>query len=325
LEKALHGINLQQAGIIERLLKQNQNTANFSRGAARLMQAPLDIAQRSYPEDKSVNTQAVTRPFPGPALYHLVLGYHNGVTHKIILPLQYLLKGWGSVTQGHQCYVHSISENMPPQASGQDLAGLNLRDTENYYYVGITGRNWLTRLGEHIREMASGSQRLFYMAWRERYGAPGILFTSFLDDINQTYETAMNWEEAKVDEIASDQYGLNMIPGGFKGLKLLHKARIIQNTNISLDEREHAIAEYFRQNPRKGLPNPFIAALWKNDDFYIKMIEAKEKTLNPNQVRKIRLLGQQGMAISDIVKEVDALSEQQVKGVLSGRNYKRVT
>jgi hypothetical protein len=109
LEKCLHGIN-EQAGIIERLLKQNQNTANVSRGAARLMNAPFDIAQRSYPEDKSVNTQAATRPLPGPALYHLVLGYHNGVTHKIVMPLQYLLKGWGSANQGHQCYVHTISK-----------------------------------------------------------------------------------------------------------------------------------------------------------------------------------------------------------------------
>jgi hypothetical protein len=160
--------------------------------------------------------------------------------------------------------------------------------------------------------MASGSQRLFYGAWREHYGAPGILFTSYLDDINQTFEAAMNWEEAKVDQIANDQYGLNMIPGGFKGLSLLHKARIIQSTSISLDEREHA------------MPNPFVAELWKDDNFYTKVIEAKEKTLNVEQVRQIRLLDKQGMKIPDIVREVKALNEQQVKGVISGRNYKRV-
>jgi hypothetical protein len=324
LEQCLQGINQQQNGIVDRLVIRNRRTVNVSHGAARLMAAGLEIAQKTFLEDGSVNTQAVTRSIPGPALYHRVLGYQNGVAHKIIVPLQYLLKGWGDANRDHQCYVHMISENVPQYSSSDDLVGLNFRDSGNYYYVGITGRNWLVRLNEHVREMANGSQRHFYRAWREHYGAPGVLFTSYLDDINQTYEAAMNWEEAKVDEIASDQYGLNMIPGGFKGLRLLHESRITKGINISLEERDRAVTEYCRQHPRKGLPNPFISELWKDDDFYAKVIEAKVKALSFDQVKKIRLLDNQGVSVSAIVREVGALNEQQVKGVLFGKTYRRV-
>jgi hypothetical protein len=91
-----------------------------------------------------------------------------------------------------------------------------------------------------------------------------------LREINFSYQDAMNWEEMAVDKIANDQWKLNMIPGGFKGLKLLHECRIISTMNISLEERENAIAEYFIKNPRRGIPNPFIAELWKDDGYYLK-------------------------------------------------------
>lgn len=327
LDECLQGINSQpgvMAGTIDKLIRQNQSTSNISIGYDRLMASPIDIAQNSDLEKRSIHTQAVTRPLAGPALYHSLLGYQNGMVHKRIVPLQFLLKGWGDANRGFQCYVHTISENVPQSVSPEDLLRMNLRNSENYYYVGITGRNWLLRLDEHVREMARGSQRLFYRAWRERYGRSGILFTSFLNDVNLTYEEAMNWEEAKVDKISNDQFGLNMIPGGFKGLRLLHECRLIVSTDISLDARDLAIAEYCRRNPRKGLPNPFIAELWKSDDFYLKVIEAKEKTLSSEQVKRIRSLHAQGKSISQIVDEVGALNEQQVRNVITGKTYRRV-
>lgn len=327
LEKCLHDINSHSgvlAGSIDRLIRQNQESGDVSTGSDRLIGSPLDIAQQSNLEKRTVHTQAITRFSPRPALYHTVLGYENGMAHKRIVPLQFLLKGWGDACKGFQCYVHSISENVPESATSEDLHRLNSRDSGNYYYVGITGRNWLLRLNEHVREMANGNSRLFYRAWRERYDKHGILFTSMLKEVNFTYEEAMNWEEAEVDRVASDQYGLNMIPGGFKGIRLLHKCRLIDNESISLDERESAIAEYCRRNPRKGLPNPFIAELWKSDDFYLKVIEAKEKTLSSEQVKQIRLLHAQGWPLPQIVDEVEALNNEQVRRVIAGKTYRRM-
>lgn len=90
----------------------------------------------------------------------------------------------------------------------------------------------------------------------------------------------MNWEESKVKKVASDQYGLNMIPGGFAGLKYLHKHRIINRIDITLEEREDAINRFARKHPRRGIPNPFIAELWEDDEFYAKIMSARSKTLS---------------------------------------------
>jgi len=153
-------------------------------------------------------------------------------------------------------------------------------------------------------------------------GMRDVHFVSQLGDINLTYEDAMNWEEFHVDRVGAN--GLNMIPGGFKGLKYLHTHRIIHRMDISLEERDKAITEFVRRNPRKGIPNPFIAELWKDDAFYLKVIAARPKTLSPSQVRKIRELVGIGRTITEIVEQVGALNEMQVKNVIAGRTYRRI-
>jgi len=80
----------------------------------------------------------------------------------------------------------------------------------------------------------------------------------------------------------------------------------------------------YADRTRRGIPNPFIAELWKDDDFYLKVIEAREKTLSPEQVRKIRELNKFGKSIIQITQEVDALNKLQVKNVLLGRTYSRI-
>ena len=150
------------------------------------------------------------------------------------------------------------------------------------------------------------------------------MFLSALMDINLSYEDAMAWEEREVDRFATDTNALNMIPGGFKGLKFLHQHRITDRIDISLQERERAVDEYVRRNPRRGIPNPFISELWKDDAFYLRNIGAREKTLSPEQVRKIRQLAAEGLSLSEIRHEVDALNDLQVKNVIAGRTYRRV-
>ena len=45
-------------------------------------------------------------------------------------------------------------------------------DKDDYYYVGITGRNWLQRLSEHMREVRNGGRRRFYRAWKASLESP---------------------------------------------------------------------------------------------------------------------------------------------------------
>jgi hypothetical protein len=221
--------------------------------------------------------------------------------------LQCLLKGWGHANDGYQCYVHTITS-----------------DTDEFSYAGITSRNWLQRLDEHLREMRTGGRKLFHKAWRESLSASEIIYGSELLDLNADYDIAMSWEEWFVDKYTLSPKGLNMIPGGKKGLQFLYQHRITTTANITLEEREQAITEYLRKNPRKGIPNPFMSELWKDDEFYLRIIESREKTLSPAQVIQIRKLADMGLTSDKIVEEVDALNELQVRNVLKGKTYTRV-
>lgn len=310
-------------GLIDRLIEHNKGTSNKDRGSGRLLDVRIDIAQALYVLDKGINTQVRDRPYPGPAQLHTIVQYEGGTSWKTLVPLQYLLKGWGDANSGHQTYIHSISKNVPRIGTVDQMLARMKIDEDTYYYVGITSRNWLERFGEHISEMRRGNRRSFYQTLRESTGWQGVLYTSSLREVNQSYEEAMNWEEAQVDKIASDHYGLNMIPGGFKGLKYLHKLGITNKERVSVDEREQAIAEYCRQNPRKGIPNPFIKAWWEDDEHYEQINEANRKRLSVEQRKEIRRLHSEGVSLPMITKQVGALDERQVKDFLSGKTYKR--
>lgn len=327
LEECLRQINekhKQYRGLLDRLIEHNEKTKNKRCGSQRYYNAPIEIGQVIDISNQTTHTQAIDRPDGGPAKLHIVLDYEDGTTWKAILPLQFLLKGWGDANSGYQCYVHTIAHNLPRMARMGQFQQRRENDEDEYYYVGITGRNWLHRLSEHLGEVRRGSRKRFHQAWRASLGINDVLFVSVLMDVNMTFEDAMNWEEQNVDNVAYGPNGLNMIPGGFKGLKFLHEHRITDNVNISLEEREKAIGEYVRQHPRKGIPNPFMSELWEDDDFYLRVIEAREKTLSPDQVRQIRALAEMGWSVAQITEEVNALNEMQVKNVLVGRTYRRI-
>lgn len=327
LEECLAGINDNNnvfKGLIDDLIRHNKKTKKKRRGSERLMLVPLDIAQGLNIADRSIHTQALERPEPSPLYLHTVLEYPNGISWKTVVPLQFLLKDWGNANKGHQCYVHCISNNMQRRGSINDLISRQMQDKDDLYYVGITGRNWLLRLGEHLGEVHRGGMKWFHQALRDNIGKENVLISSWLEDVNLSKDDAYMWEEMTVDKIASDSQGLNMIPGGYKGLKFLHEHRLIKNLDVSVEERDRAIVKYHIENPRKGKPNPFIADLWKNDEYYLRNISAREKTLSMEQVKRIRELHEAGWSIQDITKEVNALNETQVKNVIDGKTYQRM-
>ncbi len=248
--------------------------------------------------------------------------YPNGTRWTCKMPLQFLLKGWGDANAGYQGYVHTIKYSaLNDETEPENISG---HQTNEMHYVGITGRNWFKRFREHMGESFNGSHKLFHRAWQESYGESGMVYVSDLQMVNLSFEEAMEWEERYVDRWSLTPKGLNMIPGGFKGMKYLHEYRITDRAIVSLEERDRAIVEYIRQNPRKGIPNPFMSELWEDDEFYLRVIEARDNTLSPDQVLQIRSLANLGRSIPEITKEVEALNEAQVRNVVSGRTYKRI-
>jgi hypothetical protein len=311
---------------VDNMIEHNIKTKDKQKGRwKRNYPSDLEIAVALNYYDDSIHVQAVEAnpPIFQMALLHIIYESDSGSVWKIILPLQFLLKGWGDANSGYQGYVHTISHNLPKGMTPKERSKRNDR-ADDYTYVGITGRNWIQRFSEHMKETKRECRYRFHKAIRDALNMENVLFNSWLEDINMTYEEAMNWEEIEVDKIASDWNGLNMIPGGFKGLKELHKHRLIKSLHISLEERDNAICKYIKEHPRKGIPNPFISQLWEDDEYYLRINEANPKRLSPDQVRQIRLLSKEGWSESDITIKVGALNERQVKDVLSGRAYSRI-
>lgn len=311
-------------GTVDALINHNKKTQGATYGSTRYFKSLLELSQVGYVDSGQIEAQVGMRQQPGPAKLHLKLLYGDRMAWKIIIPLQFLLKWWGDANRGYQGYVHVLAHNLEKIQTYADLAARVEADSDEYYYVGITGRNWLTRLSEHVGEMRRGSNRAFYKEWRRSLKLDNVLFSSNLVEINLNYKEAMHWEEVLVDRVAYGPNGLNMIPGGFKGQRLLHEANLIGRKNKSLEDREKAIAEFAKRHSRRGIPNPFMSELWKSDEHYLKVNESNPKRFSADQVRQIRQLGNDGYSIRDITKIAGALDEHQVKRVLDGSTYRRV-
>lgn len=246
---------------------------------------------------------------------HVQVNESNDLKRSISVPLQSLMVGWGDVAEGYQGYSHSITF-----FDEEDSV------LEQWYYVGITSRNWLERMEEHFQEMRSGSNKRFHAAWRTYAGNSRVMLCSELVVLNHSFDGIMDWEEKQVDFFMAEGKSLNMIPGGHKGLRFLHEHRLTTSANISLEERENAVNEYVRRGGiRAGVPNLFLAKLWRDDGFYLKVLAGRDDVLTPAQVISIRNLAAEGKDEGLICEIVEARNIDQVKRVLAGKTYKRIS
>ena len=311
-----------EGSLIDRLVQRNINSSNLEY-SARLLRYDMDVGQHFDKRTKKVSHE-VKEYFRCEELkrsesdQRIVIHFHytleDGTEWTFSVPLQVLLKGWGDVEKGFQCYCHSLSNGVGPKEAG----------FRQIFYAGISSRNWLRRLDEHLYEVRHGSKKLFHRVWRDSLALGKVTYFSELIALNFTFEDALNWEEWFVDNFSLSPKGLNMIPGGKKGLKFLHEHKLTTSPVVSLEERERAIDEYLKRNPRAGVANPLISDLWKNDDYYLAVIGSREKSLSPEQVRQIRELTPTGMTPRQIMDKVGALNERQVINVMTGKTYGRV-
>jgi hypothetical protein len=142
--------------------------------------------------------------------------------------------------------------------------------------------------------------------------------------LNRSFDEIMSWEEWAVDNEMASGTSLNMIPGGFKGMKFLHEHRLTCRERISFEERETAIAKFQASNPRLGVPNLLVSELWKNQDYAEKVICGAEGRLSIEQIREIRRLNSAKVPIEKICEKVSAKNILQVQRVLDGITYSRI-
>jgi hypothetical protein len=312
-----------EIGMIPQRLLAHNSKIGRSRATCEMLPIDADIVFRYDAQSKK--TDVVFKAYFKSLGYERPPGHHRVVLHVLVtepnnikrsvsVPLQPLMVGWGDVAEGHQGYSHSIAFS--------DEGGTFL---EQWFYVGVTSRNWLERMEEHVQEIRSGSNKRFHAAWRTYAGNSQVMLSSELVVLNHSFEGIMAWEEEQVDVHMAQGLSLNMIPGGFKGLQFLHQHRLTPSVSISLEERENAILEYVkREGTRVRVPNLLLAKLWRDDEFYLKVLAGRDDVLTPAQVVAIRQMANEGKNERTIFETVGARNLDQVRRVLAGKTYKRI-
>jgi hypothetical protein len=108
------------------------------------------------------------------------------VKRSVSVPLQALMMGWGDVAEGYQGYAHTIAF--------LDEEGRHL---EQWAYIGVTSRNWLERMEEHLQEIRSGSNKRFHAAWRSYAGNSQVILGSELIVLNHSFEGIMACKKSR--------------------------------------------------------------------------------------------------------------------------------
>ncbi|EOX3944458.1 hypothetical protein ACPHXT_002955 [Vibrio alginolyticus] len=262
------------------------------------------------------------------AVLHIYKDMFNGHIWRISVPIQYLMKGFPLKPNGHMGYYHSFVVQHPDlylrEWLNENATLEGIPEEPRYSYVGITSRNWLVRMREHLRGIESGENKKFYNSWRHFAKNERVDFMSELIVANQSYDDIMAWEEARVDIEMAEGRALNMISGGFKGIRELHKLGVLNKDRPTLKERRTAIEAAERVNPRSGVPNLLICELWKDDSYAAKIICGAEGRLSVEQVRTARALNLVGTSVEEIADKIGALNVPQVQRLLDGKTYCRV-
>lgn len=231
----------------------------------------------------------------------------------VVIPLGSIIKTMRSVVNQYQVYCHRFCND----ENGVVLDGLS--------YIGVTKRGWQTRLTEHVRAARSGSKYRFHEALR-RWGDAATTVSHSIIGCGLDERKAMSLEEQTVGFESLYPRGLNMIPGGYAGLKYLHRIGAVgKNERVSPDNTFSVINRFFDTASRKGKPNPLMSALWRDDSYAEKIICGPENRLKPDQIRNARFLSSLGKSDMDIVAEIGARNTLQVRRVLDGTTYGRIS
>ncbi|MBV8666066.1 MAG: hypothetical protein JO269_06220 [Burkholderiaceae bacterium] len=130
--------------------------------------------------------------------------------------------------------------------------------------------------------------------------------------------------EERMVERTLHPLGLNMIPGGFAGMRFLHKLGYLSRERTTIDDRDFAAAKFLLARGREAKAAPWVSENWSKDAFYEQVIFKRSNTLNREQVISIRKYGNDWGFAAELIANLVGANIRQVRDVLSGKYYSRV-
>lgn len=123
-------------------------------------------------------------------------------------------------------------------------------------YVGITKRHPIARLKEHVADVRSGGGYLLHSVWRSLAAAKVRMYPVFQwAGVADTLKKIYAMEEQAVARYSLTPKGLNAIPGGEAGIRMLHKLSLLKGRKLpGVAERDAALAMLEKQAGKHGSP-----------------------------------------------------------------------
>jgi hypothetical protein len=124
-------------------------------------------------------------------------------------------------------------------------------------YVGITSRNIVIRFNEHLRHAKNNTGSMLHSVWHSMMGYEEIVPRLELLGIGGDLDFIYQMEEETVALATLAPLGLNAIPGGWAGIKMLHTLGLTNKRKIKLitpEDRDEALTKLERLNHPHGSP-----------------------------------------------------------------------
>lgn len=123
-------------------------------------------------------------------------------------------------------------------------------------YIGITKRNPFTRLKEHQQSALNGAGYQLHRAWRNLIDSGEKFSVVFqFSGSRKTLAEIYDAEESFVGDLTLTPKGLNAIPGGMAGIRMLHQLRLLDGVHqVTVEQRDEALVKLEREARRPGSP-----------------------------------------------------------------------
>ena len=288
---------------------------------------------------------------------HLTVGFYLGKTlHSFIAPLEYLLGLNEKLVMrdgSYQLYSHTLLSSDNQAVLTKELEVVrdnhrysNMPSVQQFHkdnarlYVGITKRTWQERYRQHCNDMRRGSNLLFHRALRGEFCPIGVL-EHIVERAGLTEKQAMEIEETEVEKRSLHSLypnGLNMIPGGYAGLKYVHRfasrtgyklEKEITADNLEtvlVDVQQHNLKKHFKTTNIKRI-NEEISRLWAQDiNFRIMATTGQKNRFSFRQIQAARIWDASGWNKEKILESLQKIDTKkigmaQLERLLKGETY----